>query len=252
MSPEDRPFQWIAHRGYPACFPENTRLGFEKAIEAGARLLEADVQMSADRVPVIFHDQTLSRLCGINGVVHRMDKGSLDRISPFDPGRFGTRFKGVRIPSLEELVGLLQRNPEVTLYLEIKHIALTVFGVSDVLDRIMPLIAPVERQVVLISFSVFALKAARKRGWQRVAPVLRRWIELQHPAVRKLEPELVFINHRRLPMGVHYQHPTTKLAFYETSSYRTARGLARRGAAYIETDAIGEMLAAEASAVQSH
>ncbi|MCW8885126.1 MAG: glycerophosphodiester phosphodiesterase family protein [Motiliproteus sp.] len=239
------PFEWVAHRGYPSRYPENTRLGFEKAIEAGARFIEADVQISADGIPVIFHDQTLERLCGCKGVVHRTPKADLDRLSAFEPGRFGNRFKGVRLMDLADMVDLLRRNPEVVLYLEIKRIVLKAFRIHEVLNAILPLLEPVKGQVVLISFSVFALKAAKVAGWQRLGPVLSRWSDIYKPAVTGLAPEIIFIHHRRLPMGIHYHSEVTELAFYEVSDPALAQSLAKRGASFIETDAIGEMLAAD-------
>ncbi len=238
-------YELVAHRGYPHQYPENTRLGFEKAIEAGATLIEADLQISADGIPVIFHDQTLNRLCGCSGVVHRTLKADLDRLSPFDPRRFGNRFKGVRLMDLKDMVQLLTRNPQVTLYLEIKRIALKVFKLDEVLGAIFPLLEAVKDRVVLISFSLLALKAAKSRGWQRLGPVLSRWSDLTRATVVNLEPEVIFINYRRLPLGVHYEHPHTALAFYEVSDPKLAMSLAQRGARFIETDAIGEMLAAE-------
>ena len=237
-------FQWVAHRGYPSKYPENTRLGFEKAIESGARRIEADVQMSADQVPVIFHDQTLTRLCGVKGTVHRASKAHLDQLSAFEPSRFGNRFKGVRLMDLEDMVALMGRNPEIELYLEIKRIALQAFGVNQVLDQLLPLIEPIKDRVILISFSVFALKAASSRGYLRLGPVLTRWSQLQQLSVLKLKPEVVFLNHRRFPIGAHYDNSNMKLAFYEISDIRLADRLAKRGASFIETDAIGEMIAA--------
>ena len=43
----------VAHRGYPQHYPENTLIGIEAAITAGARFIDVDVQLSADRVPVL-------------------------------------------------------------------------------------------------------------------------------------------------------------------------------------------------------
>jgi len=62
--------QLVAHRGYPRHYPENTLIGLEAAIAAGARFVEVDVQLSRDRVPVLFHDRDLKRLCGVRGKVH--------------------------------------------------------------------------------------------------------------------------------------------------------------------------------------
>ena len=50
----------VAHRGYAARYPENTRESLAAAVRAGARFLEFDVQLSADGVPVLLHDVTLS------------------------------------------------------------------------------------------------------------------------------------------------------------------------------------------------
>lgn len=65
--PEINPFQgWLyAHRGIhdnETDCPENCKRAFEKAIALGYGI-ELDVQLTKDRVPVIFHDQTLKRVC---------------------------------------------------------------------------------------------------------------------------------------------------------------------------------------------
>ncbi len=60
-----------AHRGlFDNAFeaPENSLLAFRKAVEAGYGI-EMDVQLSKDKIPVVFHDATLNRACGIDGNV---------------------------------------------------------------------------------------------------------------------------------------------------------------------------------------
>lgn len=51
----------IAHRGARAFSPENTLEAFVKAAETRADAVELDVQLSADGVAVVFHDDTLLR-----------------------------------------------------------------------------------------------------------------------------------------------------------------------------------------------
>ncbi|NLA67546.1 MAG: glycerophosphodiester phosphodiesterase [Gammaproteobacteria bacterium] len=51
----------IAHRGARAFAPENTLEAFAKAGETRADAVELDVQLSADGVPVVCHDDTLLR-----------------------------------------------------------------------------------------------------------------------------------------------------------------------------------------------
>ena len=57
----------VAHRGYTRHYPENTLIGIEAAIQAGARYVEVDVQLAADKTPILFHDRNLKRVCGVQG-----------------------------------------------------------------------------------------------------------------------------------------------------------------------------------------
>lgn len=49
------PSRLIAHQGYARRYPENSMLGIRAAIDAGARWIEVDVQMSDDGVLVLHH-----------------------------------------------------------------------------------------------------------------------------------------------------------------------------------------------------
>ena len=55
----------IGHRG-SVYGVENTEQALRSAVEAGADLLEIDVLLSADGVPVVCHDNNLKRLAGID------------------------------------------------------------------------------------------------------------------------------------------------------------------------------------------
>lgn len=50
----------IAHRGYRACYPENTLCAFAHSL-GRSDMVELDVQLSADGVAVVFHDDHLTR-----------------------------------------------------------------------------------------------------------------------------------------------------------------------------------------------
>ncbi len=235
---------WIAHRGYPAHYPENTLLGFAKAVEAGALNLECDIQLSRDGCPVVFHDASLLRLCGVPGLVHETTLAELRGLSAFEPGRFGTRFQGNRLLELTDLLSFIRRYPDVTLYLEIKRSAIKAFGVTGVLDRVLPLLTGLSGQVVIISFSIFVLQAARKRGYPRVAPVIRHWGQRMSRTVEALGAELLLMSYKRLPLGVKPDLEGVPVAFYEISDYALAARLRQWGACMIETDSIGEMISA--------
>ena len=60
-----------AHRGLhdnETDAPENSIAAFQKAADAGYGI-ELDVQLTRDRIPVVFHDETLDRVCGVSGKV---------------------------------------------------------------------------------------------------------------------------------------------------------------------------------------
>lgn len=62
---------YYAHRGLydnEGDAPENSMAAFRKAVDAGYGI-ELDVQLTKDRIPVIFHDETLKRICKIKGNV---------------------------------------------------------------------------------------------------------------------------------------------------------------------------------------
>lgn len=60
-----------AHRGLhdnKSDAPENSMKAFRLAVENGYGI-ELDVQLTKDRIPVVFHDETLNRVCGVKGKV---------------------------------------------------------------------------------------------------------------------------------------------------------------------------------------
>ena len=66
---EKRNFVNYAHRGASTYCPENTMLSFYTGIYMGANGIETDVQVTRDGVLVLFHDDTLNRILGIDGAI---------------------------------------------------------------------------------------------------------------------------------------------------------------------------------------
>jgi glycerophosphoryl diester phosphodiesterase len=70
----------IAHRGTPRRHRENTIAGFHQALELGCDGIELDVQLSADGVPVVYHDRTLARAGGGWRRIHQLRLSELKRL----------------------------------------------------------------------------------------------------------------------------------------------------------------------------
>jgi glycerophosphoryl diester phosphodiesterase len=98
-------FVKVAHRGASGHFPENTRLAFEKAIEADADMIELDCQQTRDGHIVVFHDERLRRTTGASGNVRSK---SLEQLKQLDVGLWKKKsFKGERVLTLEEVLALI-------------------------------------------------------------------------------------------------------------------------------------------------
>jgi len=113
----------IAHRGCAGEAPENTLLAFERALSQGAGVLESDLHLARDGVPVLIHDASIDRVTDASGNVADFSAEALRRFDAgyhFSPDGGRThpyRNRGARIPSLEEA---FLRFPAVRFNLEIK------------------------------------------------------------------------------------------------------------------------------------
>jgi glycerophosphoryl diester phosphodiesterase len=114
FAPDSTPLV-VAHRGASSAYPENTLESFQGAIEAGADVIETDVRLSADGVPVIVHDQDLSRTTDGTGLVHELTVAELKRLDA-SAGR-GPK---AEIPTLREVLELVSGRAGINL--EIKNI----------------------------------------------------------------------------------------------------------------------------------
>jgi glycerophosphoryl diester phosphodiesterase len=107
----------IGHRGAAGHAPENTLSSVQKAFDLGVTWVEADVKLSRDGIPVLFHDDRLDRTTDGNGTVAQK---TLDELKRLDAGRwFDPAFTGESIPTLEELVARLTEL-QMGLILELK------------------------------------------------------------------------------------------------------------------------------------
>jgi glycerophosphoryl diester phosphodiesterase len=231
----------VAHRGYARHYPENTIPAIEAAVAAGARYVEVDVQLSKDGVPVLFHDRTLERLCGVPGTIqgHTAEELGHMRASYFD--RFGYRYAQVGIATLSDLAKLLAANPSVTAFVELKRSAIEVFGAEKVVATVREALKPVAAQCIVISYSLEALKTVRGSGSERIGVVIDKWRERKAEAIAQLKPEYLFCDLDGLPRFGSLQFPGAQVAIFEVDDAGVALKLAKRGVDMVETFACGEL-----------
>lgn len=232
----------VAHRGYTLHYPENTLLALRAAVEAGAHYLEFDVQLSADRIPVLFHDRDLQRMCGQSGAIHDYTLAQLRNFSVSEYGKFGYRFVGNPITTLQEVVAYLDSHPAVFAFVELKRLSLQTFGIDVVLDSVLPLLESIKDQAIVISYSLEALRATRERSSFPIGAVFDKWHERRQSLIQTLQPEYLFTDIDELPRFGKLKHHQCQLAVYECVDPDRAVQVHRRGVDMVETFAIGEML----------
>ncbi len=101
-----------AHRGLfdnKTDAPENSLPAFQKAVEAGYGI-ELDVQLSKDGVPVVFHDASLKRMCGVEGNVRDYPLSELKQLKLAD--------SNAEVPTLAEVLDVV--DGKVPLIIEYK------------------------------------------------------------------------------------------------------------------------------------
>lgn len=101
-----------AHRGLfdnKTDAPENSLPAFQKAVEAGYGI-ELDVQLSKDGVPVVFHDASLKRMCGVEGNVWDYPLSELKQLKLAD--------SNAEVPTLAEVLDVV--DGKVPLIIEYK------------------------------------------------------------------------------------------------------------------------------------
>ncbi len=203
----------IAHRGASAHAPENTIAAFQKAVEDRAQGIEFDVRLAKDGVPVVFHDATLKRICGVEKKVSSIASWGLKE---FDAGAWFSKkrgsdlkdFTGEQIPTLTETLGFL-RNYQGIVYIELKATNAEVEKLSNAVCDIIGESKMLE-QIFIKSFKLEAIPFV-KRACPKVSTAALFAPKISN-ALRK-EKHLINIS-RELGvdrLSVHFSLATRKL-----------------------------------------
>lgn len=144
----------IAHRGASYDAPENSIAAFKLAIEQKADGFEADFYLTSDGKIACFHDKDTERISGKKLVVA---KTPLAKLQSLDVGNWkDPRFKGERIPTMEEVLAAVP--PGKLIFIELKSNVEIVAPMAKIIEA-SPL-AP--EQIVVISFHADAIAQSKK------------------------------------------------------------------------------------------
>lgn len=147
-------FVVIGHRGASAYYPENTMSGFKAAYEMGAEMIELDILLSKDGIPVVIHDETLDRTT--NGTGKVIDY-TFDELAKLDAGSwFSEEHSDERIPALEEVLKFAKG--KIALNIEIKTEAVSNELEGGIEERALEMVKKYDMQDYVL-FSSFDYRA---------------------------------------------------------------------------------------------
>ncbi|HEX2583879.1 MAG TPA: glycerophosphodiester phosphodiesterase family protein [Steroidobacteraceae bacterium] len=233
----------VAHRGNQHEFPENTLPALRSALELGARYIEFDVHLSADRVPVVMHDSNLKRCAGIDQDALEMTWQELSLVNVGEATRFSDRYLDICIPSLTQVVELLAHFPDATAFVELKRASLQKHGNEFFITRVCEMLKPVASQVIIISFDLPAIHYVQRNSNYRVGWVLPEYNSLTSLKAEATVPPYLFCDHEKLPAdGSRLWRGPWHWAIYEVTTPELAMDLFSRGAVLIETMEIRNMM----------
>ena len=137
-----------AHRGlHNGERAENSLSAFRAAVEAGYGI-ELDVRLSSDGDLVVFHDDTLKRVCGVEGRVDAFTAEELSHMNLCNTGE--------GIPTFREVLSLV--SGKVPLLVEIKEDA----GKYGVTEKTLEMLREYSGDYMIESFNPLALARVRK------------------------------------------------------------------------------------------
>ena len=226
----------VAHRGNAAEFPENTLQGLESAVSLGLRYVEFDVQLTADMVPVLFHDSDLERVSGRPGCVHDLTWTAFAEMPVGEVARLGHAHAFTYPPSLAQAVDALAGWDGVTAFVEVKRSSIRRFGREVVLRRIAEVLQPVLARCVLISFDLPSVQILRLMTGARIGWVISKYDDATRAQATELAPQFLFANLERLPVEPEPLWPGPwDWVLYEVRDISTVKACQARGARFVET-----------------
>ena len=137
-----------AHRGASEYCPENTLISFYTGLFMGANGIETDVQMTKDGHLVLFHDDTLTRMTGVEGLL--CDR-TLEELNRFTLENNGLTDK---IVLFEDFLRQFSFR-DITFAIEIKQRGIE----AQVVDMIFKY--GIEKKTVVTSFNLDSVRAVR-------------------------------------------------------------------------------------------
>ena len=181
----------VAHRGDMTQYIENTLPAIQAAIDLYMSWVEIDIQISKDGVPIVVHDSELTRIAGRQQHVSDLDAAELVDL----PIKLTAARESVtQLPTLAQVVELLNAHPGITLFVEVKKESVAAIGLTEVTAAVMSVLKLARFPVVVISFLYEVAELAKAKYHLPMGWVLTDFNQASKQRCETLNPEFIFCN----------------------------------------------------------
>lgn len=147
-----------AHRGSSHSYIENSLAAFDRAVKDGAEGIELDVQRTKDGQLVVYHDENLKRLTGLDQFLWELTWKEVQELTLSVKNKeiSYSNISNTKIPSLEEVLEFM-KDTSLTINIELKNSINFYPGIEK---EVADLVASfgMEEQVLYSSFNHSSMK----------------------------------------------------------------------------------------------
>ena len=224
----------VARGGDAAGHPENTLPAFQSALDLGVRFVEVDVQLSSNGVPMAVRGEDVM-VEGMLLSIGTLTAAELALVDASEAHRFGQRFAGTCIPRLVDVLSLITKRPETTVFVNLCRTTLARFGADLVVAQVAESLKPFRSRCIVVSSDLPAVLRTRRMtglpiGWE--IPAYDGHTRLKYEA---LQPEYLFCDVSVLPPNTALWRGPWRWAVRATATIDEALALAPRGVEFIST-----------------
>lgn len=246
---ERKTYIGVAHRGWPEHYPENTLIGFIAAAEAGASAIELDVQISADGVPIVIHDSTLSRTSNTEAIsihnattstlslldnISQISATDLTHISVHEPLRFGDHYQPCPLSTLQQVCNALA-DYAVDVFIEIKEESMAFFSHKVILDAVLNACQILGNKAIIISFDDEVLRLTKQQSSLRTGWVIRQINAHSHHKAQQLAADILCYDVKKVSHAEQLWQGPWQWFLYDIVDPQQAEYWYQQGVHYIET-----------------
>jgi glycerophosphoryl diester phosphodiesterase len=240
----------VARGGDASGHPENTLPAFQAALDLGVRFVEVDVQLSANGVPMAVRGDDVM-VEGMMLSIGELTAAELAQVDASESHRFGQRFSGTCIPRLVDVLSLITKRAETTVFVNLCRASLGRFGHDQVVAQVVDTVKPFRSRCIVVSSDLPAIHRARRLTSLQIGWEISSYDHHTRLKYEALQPDYLFCDLATLPpKGALWKGPW-RWAVRAAATLDDAIDLASRGADFVSTRdprSLGEAMKTHAAA----